>query len=103
MMKIKVEREIERISKFERRWKTKTSEEKFKIIPIAQLKTKKIKVNGKEIETSTSGKLLGLNITSTEFVGHIRKTINKGNVILPQLRRFSNLSPKIKAILVKKL
>ncbi len=32
MMKIKVEREIERISKFERKWKIKTSEEKFKII-----------------------------------------------------------------------
>ena len=47
MMKIEVEREIERISKFERKWKIKTSEEKFKIIPIAQLKTKKITVNGK--------------------------------------------------------
>ncbi len=43
-MKIKVEREIERISKFERKWKIKTSKEKFKIIPVAQLKTKKIKV-----------------------------------------------------------
>ncbi len=36
---IKVEPEIERIGKFERKWKIKTSEEKFKIIPIAQLKT----------------------------------------------------------------
>ncbi len=72
-MKIKVEREIERISKFKRKWKIKTSEEKFKIIPVAQLKTKKIKVNGKEIETSTSGKLLILNITSSGFAGHLRK------------------------------
>ncbi len=38
--------------------------EKFKIIPIAQLKTNKIKDNGKEIETSKNGKLLGLNITT---------------------------------------
>ncbi len=53
-MKIKVEREIERISKFERKWKIKTIEEKFTIIPAAQLKTKKIKVNGKKIETSIS-------------------------------------------------
>ena len=29
MMKIKVEREIERINKFERKWKIRTSEEKF--------------------------------------------------------------------------
>lgn len=103
MMKAKVEREIERISKFERKWKIKTSEEKFKIIPIAQLKTKKIKVNGKDIETSTSGKLLGLNITSTGVVGHLRKTIIKGNGILSQLRRVSNLTPKIKTTLVKTL
>ena len=40
MMKAKVEREIEIISKFERKWKIKTSEEKFKIIPIAQVKKK---------------------------------------------------------------
>jgi len=103
MMKVKVEREIERISKFERKWKIKTSEEKFKIIPIAQLKTKKINVNGKEIETSKAGKLLGLNITSHGFVNHIRKTINKGNGILSQLRRFSNLTPKIKTTLIKTL
>ncbi len=67
MMKIKVEREIERINKFERKWKIQTSEEKFKIIPIPQLKSKKINVNGKEIETSSSGKLLGLNISSRGF------------------------------------
>ncbi len=102
-MKIKVEREIERMSKFERKWKIKTSGEKFKIIPVAQLKAKKTKVNGKEIETSTPEKLLGLNITSTGFVGHLRRTINKGNGTLSQLRRFSNLSPKIKTILVKTL
>ncbi len=101
-MKLKVEREIERINKFERKWKIKTSEEIFKIIPFAQYKTKKINVNGKEIETSTSGKLLGLNIT-TGFIGHITKTINKGKVILSQLRRFSKLTSKTKTILVKTL
>ncbi len=103
MMKAKVEREIERINKFERKWKIRTSEEKFKIIPLAQLKTNKIKVNGKDIETSKGGKLLGLNISITGYVGHITKTINKGNAILSQLRRFSNLTPQTKATLVKTL
>ena len=42
MMKIKVEIEIERINKLEKKWKIQTREEKFKIIPIAQLKSKKI-------------------------------------------------------------
>lgn len=99
MMQVKVEREIERISKFERKWKIKTSEEKFKIIPIAQVKIKKIKVNDKEIDTCKSGKLLGLNLTSNGFVTHIRKNTNKGKGILSNLRRFSNLTPKIKATL----
>ncbi len=58
MMKRKVEIEIERISKYERAWKIQTSEEKFKIIPIAQYKTKKIIVNGKEVETCNEGKFL---------------------------------------------
>ncbi len=103
MMKAKVEREIERINKFERMWKIKTSEEKFKIIPMAQFKTKKIMVNGTEIETTNNGKLLGLNISLTGFVCHITKTIKKGNGILTQLRRFRNLTPKMKSILVKTL
>ncbi len=81
----------------------KTSEEKFQIIPIAQLKTKKNIVNNKEIETSKSGKLLGLNISVTGLVGHISRTIKKGNGILTQLRRFSKLSAKVKTTLIKTL
>ena len=103
MMKAKVERDIERINTFERKWKIKTSEEKFKIIPIAQMKPKKIMVNGKEIETTKTGKLLGLHISVTGLVSHITKTINKGRGIITQLRRFQNLTPKWKAILIKTL
>ncbi len=44
MTEIKVEREIERINKYERKRKIQASEDKFKIIPIAQLKTKKKKL-----------------------------------------------------------
>ncbi len=72
MMKRKVEREIERISKYEREWKIQTSEEKFKIITIAQYKTKKVMVNGKEVETCNEGKFLGLNIRSTGISSHSR-------------------------------
>ncbi len=103
MMKIKVERKIERINKSERKWKIRTSEEKIKIVPVAQLKRKKITVNGKEIETSKEGKLLGLNISITGFVRHIGRTINKRIGVSSQLRRYSNLTPKMKAILVKTL
>ncbi len=103
MMKAKVERKIERISKFERNWVIKTSEERFQIIPIAQLKTINIKINGKEIETSRKGKLLDLNISTHGFVTHITRNINKGKGILSQLKRFSGLTPIIKTTLVKTL
>ncbi len=61
MMKLKVEREINRINRFEKKWKIKTSKEKFKIIPIAH-HTKNIVVSGKELDTSKEGKLLWLRV-----------------------------------------
>ena len=44
MIKVKLEREIERINKFERQWKIKTNKDQFKILPIAQGKTAKLTV-----------------------------------------------------------
>ncbi len=70
LMKLKVGREINRINRFEKKWEMKTSQEKFKIIPIAQ-HTKNIVVNGKEFDTSKEGKLLGLKVHSTGIVGHV--------------------------------
>ncbi len=70
MMKLKDKREIDRINKYERMWKTKTSEEKFKIIPIAQYKTKPIIINNKEINTCKDGKFLGLKLQLTGIGGH---------------------------------
>ncbi len=32
---MKAEREIDRINKYEHKWKIKTNEEKFKVIPLA--------------------------------------------------------------------
>ncbi len=102
-MKRNVEREIARISKYERAWEIQTSKEKFKIIPIAQYKTKKITVSGKEVETCNEGKFLGLNIRSTGISSHCRIIENKGNAVLTKLRRFSNLPTETKVTLVKSL
>ncbi len=41
------------------------SKEKSKIIPLSQYKTRKISVNGKEINICKEGKLLGLKIQTT--------------------------------------
>ncbi len=85
-------------------WKIKTSEEKLEIIPIAQYKTKPIVINNKEISTSKGGKFLGLKLQSTGIVGHHCANVkNKENALLTKLRRFTNLTPKLKSILVKAL
>ena len=101
MMKLKVEREIEKINKYEKMWKIRTSEEKFKIIPVAQHKTKPIVINNKEINTSKEGKFLGLRLQHTGIAGHCTQLKNKGNAVLNKLRRFTNLTPKLKSLLVK--
>ncbi len=103
MMRVKVQREIERINNYEKAWKIQTSKEKFKIIPIAQYKKKIIYVNGREINTCTEGKFLGLQIRSTGISSHCNNAINKGKAVLTKLRRFSNLPSQTKATLVKAL
>ena len=103
MMKLKVEREIERINKYERKWKIQTSEEKFKIVPLAQYKTKQITINDKNYNTSKDGKFLGLKLSVTGLSRHVTEKIKKGNGILGRLKRFRNLTPKIKTTLIKTL
>ena len=70
---------------------------------MAQYKKMKITVKGKEIETCKEGKFLGLKLQSTGIVGHCTNLKNKGNAVLTNLRKFKNLSPKIKTTLVKTL
>ena len=103
MMKIKVEREINRINRYEKKWKIKTSESKFKILPMAQYKTEKIKINNKEIENSEEGKILGVKWQRTGITGHINDRINKTKSQLSKLYRFASLTPKIKTKLIKTL
>ncbi len=58
---------------------------------------------GKNINTSKDGKLLGLKLQVTGFTGHTADKIKKGKGILTKLRRFRNLTPKLKTTLVKTL
>ena len=87
MLKLKGDREIKLIDKYERKWKIQTSEEKFKIIPMAQQKKMKIKVNEKEIATCKEGKFLGLKLQSTGIVGHCTNVKNTGNAVLTNLTK----------------
>ncbi len=70
MLKLKAERAIDRINRYERKWKIKTSEEKLKIIPLAQCKTKPVTVNGRNLNTSKNEEFLGLKIQVTGITGH---------------------------------
>ena len=103
MMKLKVEREINRINKFEHLWKIKTSENKFKILPLAHYKIKDIAINNKLIGKSNEGRLLGLKLKTTGITGHISDKINKATAALTKLYRFASLTPEIKTTLVKTL
>ncbi len=51
----------------QRKWKIRTSDKKFKMILSAQLKIQKLKVNGKEIETSKTGKLFRVKNLHNRF------------------------------------
>lgn len=103
MMKLKTEREINKICRYEKQWKIKTSAEKFKIIPIAQYGDKKFTIEGKEITSSKEGKVLGLTIQSTGIIKHATKNRQKATGVLNKLRRFANLTTKLKTTLVKTL
>ncbi len=103
MMKLKVQREINRINRFEKIWKIQTSENKFKIIPLAQKKTEDIEINGRVINKSKEGTMLGLKLNTTGIIPHITERIRKTNAVLTNLYRFRSLTPHIKTTLVKTL
>ncbi len=60
----------------------------------------RVKVKNKETETSKEGKFHGLKLKSTGIASHCINVKNKGNAVLMKLRRLTNLSPKLKSILV---
>ncbi len=75
MMKLKLQKEIDRINRFERKWKIMTSKEKFKITPIAQYKTEQITINSNNIDKSKDGKFLGLKLQTTGLLGYITSMV----------------------------
>ena len=99
MLKRKTEREIERVNKYEARWKIRTNMTKFKIVPIEGKRKIKIKVNNREIEYSKEAKALGLTITSSGFTKHITNRINLAKPQINNLFKVRKLSKKHKRIL----
>lgn len=101
LMATRTKHEIERINDFERKWKIKTNNNKFKIIPIAVVKKLDIIINGNKIDYSDKGKVLGLTLTRTGLGKHVKEIKNKGLKALNDLQIFYNLPSHIKTHLIK--
>ena len=90
-------REINRINKFEKKWKIKNNITKTKIIPISRRKTDDVITEDQEFyEYTSEGKVLGLTITSNGYTKHYKTQILRSQNELRKLRRFRNLSLKNK-------
>lgn len=69
----RTKKEIGKINTYEKQWKIKTNNNKFKIIPIAITKKHDIIINGDKINYSDQGKVLGLTLTRTGLGKHVNE------------------------------
>ncbi len=88
--------EITKVNGFGRKWKIKTNNSKFTILPIVVIKKEERIINNNIIPCKKSCKILGLKISSTGLKQHVDDVTRKGKVALQELQRFRNLSTKIK-------
>lgn len=101
MMANQVGREIEKINKYEKRWKIKTNQSKFTLLPIANKKREDVIADGEIVEYSNRGRILGMKITNTGYCEHVKDIKNRGIRALSELNIFKGISEKIKLHLVK--
>ena len=100
MLARRTEREIKRISDYEKKWKIKTSQQKFKILSLSRSKSEKIEIDHTEIPFNELITVLGLKIKRTGIVQHLTDRQNRAKAELGKLRRFEKLSPKIKSLIL---
>ena len=88
---INTAREIHRINQYEKSWKIKTNRGKLKIIPISRRKSADVLTPDEEYyEYGGEGKVLGLTLTSTGYVKHIKERIKRAKIELKKIKRFRN-------------
>ncbi len=101
LMADRVGREIERVNKFEKKWKIRTNMTKFTLIPLAAKKTKDVIADGELLEFAGRGKILGMSINTQGYNKHVSDTVNKGKRALSELYKFKNLPSKLKLHLIR--
>lgn len=96
-MAITLDREINSINMYKKKWKIKINTGKFKIIPLAIMKIPPVKVDGKEIPYSNEG----LHFKKEDIMNHMKNNKNRAHVALIKIKRFGGLPPNIKLTLIK--
>ena len=86
---------------YEKLWKIKTSENKFKILPISTFKLEPIIVDNKQYNYNEAITILGLQLKATGINSHVTRQMNRAKLELSKLKRFQNLKPKTKIHLYK--
>ena len=96
--KLHIEREINRINSFERKWRISTSVPKFKVIPLSNRKQWEFPliINGQNQDYSESGSFLGLRLTSNGYSSHFTQRAAIAHQQLTKLSRFRQLDTDIK-------
>lgn len=96
--KLHIEREINRINTFERKWRISTSVPKFKVIPLSNRKQWEFPliINGQNQDYSESGSFLGLKLTSNGYSSHFTQRAAIAHQQLTKLFRFRQLGADIK-------
>ena len=100
-----ITKEVERINKYEKKWRISTNQTKFKIVPINNkvCARTELTIDGKLQDYSKGGNFLGMEITSTGYCKHVTNKVSRAREQLSKLKRFSGLSNKIKCQLYKSL
>ena len=97
------EAEIERINKYERKWKISTNINKFSILSVSKSKPEVISVEGRRINFKNEIKILGLTLKRTGIIKHISDRITMAKNQTKKISRFSKLQQKTKMHLYKAL
>lgn len=89
-------RAIKKINDYEKKWKIKTSVNKFKIIPMAKKKLEPVVVDGDLYSYAKEGHILGMKITTTGYRSFVKDKLRSMNARLAKVKRFRNISSKNK-------
>lgn len=103
IMKRKTERAITELNDYERKWKIKTNSNKFQVLHISKRNPLPLIINQTALQYVRETKMLGFKLKSNGLSAHVKQQRLKASIALRKLRRFKNLSPKLKLHLYKAL